>query len=98
MFSELRHRDPLLSWIGAAMMLTLIVCALLSIGDDRLILGINPWIKPMKFLVSVTIFLWTVGWYMPETANTPRARAFVRWTIGLAMIIEMVCVITQATR
>src|SRR6185436_15543804 len=34
----------------------------------------------------------------PETANTPRARAFVRWTIGLAMIIEMVCVITQATR
>jgi hypothetical protein len=98
MFSELRHRDPLLSWIGAAMMLTLIVCALLSIGDERLILGISPWIKPMKFLVSVTIFLWTVAWFMPETANAPRARAFVRWTIGLAMIIEMVCVIMQAAR
>ena len=67
MSSELRHRDPLLFWIGAAMMLTLIVCALLSIGDKRLILGINPWIKPMKFLVSVTIFLWTVAWFMPET-------------------------------
>lgn len=98
MFSELRHRDPLLAWIGASMMLTLIVCAMLSIGDQRLILGINPWIKPMKFLVSVTIFLWTVAWFMPETANRPRSRAFVRWTIGLAMIIEMVGVIMQSAR
>jgi len=107
MFSELRHRDPLLFWIGTAMMLTLVVCALLSIGDQRLILGSNPWIKPMKFLVSVTIFLWTVGWFMPDT-RAPRPvgsgfsridkRRVVRWTIGLAMIIEMVCVIMQAVR
>ena len=49
------------------MMLTLIVVTLLSISDTRLILGLNPWIKPMKFLTSITIFLWTVAWFMPET-------------------------------
>lgn len=104
MFSELRHRDPLLFWIGAAMMLAFIVCALLSIGDQRLILGINPWIKPMKFLVSVTIFLWTIAWFMPEARPDGRARnkgdkrQFVRWTIGLSMIIEMAGIILQAGR
>ena len=51
------------------MLLALVVVTLLSISDTRLILGINPWIKPMKFLISITIFLWTVGWFMPE--DTP---------------------------
>src|SRR5262245_60071880 len=98
MFGELRHRDPLLFWIGGGMLLALIVCALLSIGDQRLILGINPWIKPMKFLTSITIFLWTVAWLMPETENRPRLRSLVRWVIGPAMIIEMICIITQVVR
>lgn len=60
MITELRHRDPLLFWIGTTMLFGF-VCALLSIGDQRLILGINPWIKPMKFLASVAIFLWTLA-------------------------------------
>ena len=97
MFSEIRSRDPLLFWIGAAMMLTFVVCALVSIGDQRLILGINPWIKPMKFLTSVTIFLWTVAWFMPETMSA-RGRSLVRWTIGPAMIIELTFIILQSAR
>ena len=97
-FNELRHRDPLLFWIGGGMLVALVVVLLISIGDSRLILGINPWIKPAKFLVSVTIFLWTVAWFMPDTANMPKARAFVRWVIGPAMIIEMICVIMQSAR
>ena len=98
MINELRHRDPLLFWIGAATLLTLIVCVLLSIGDQRLILGINPWIKPMKFLTSITIFLWTVAWFMPETKPSGTLRNVVRWIIGPAMIIEIVCIILQSAR
>src|SRR3712207_6536648 len=48
MISELRHRDPLLFWTGATMLLVLVVVVLISIGDTRQILGLNPWIKPMK--------------------------------------------------
>jgi hypothetical protein len=95
---ELRHRDPLLFWIGGGMLVALIVCALLSIGDQRLILGINPWIKPMKFFTSIVLFLWTVAWFMPETEHKPRARALVRWVIGPAMTIEMICIVTQVVR
>ena len=97
MIRELRHRDLLLFWIGAAMMLALVVCLLLSIGDQRLILGINPWIKPMKFLISTTIFLWSVAWFMPETTSA-RGRGIVRWTIGPAMLIEISFVLLQSWR
>jgi hypothetical protein len=101
LLDELRHRDALLFWIGAAMLLALVVCVLLSIGDQRLILGINPWVKPMKFLTSIVIFLWTVAWFMPETTRGRGridARQVVRWTIGAAMIIEIACIILQAAR
>ncbi len=78
MIDELRHRDPLLFWIGALMVLGLIVVTLLSIGDTRVILGLNPWVKPMKFLTSITIFLWTVAWFMPETQpNNSRCASVV---------------------
>ena len=104
--SELRHRDALLFWVGGAMLIALIVVLLLSIGDSRLILGINPWIKPAKFLVSIVIFLWTVAWFMPETtaqseASAPTGidkRQVVRWTIATAMVIEIACIILQSAR
>jgi hypothetical protein len=96
--AELRRRDPLLFWTGAGMLLTLVVCLLISIGDPRLILGLNPWIKPMKFLISITFFLWTVAWFMPETGPYPRARAIVRWTIATAMTVEIICIIMQSIR
>ena len=67
MLSELRHRDPLLFWTGAAMLLLLLVVTLISISDTRQILGLNPWIKPMKFMTSIAVFLWTVAWFMPDT-------------------------------
>ena len=98
MITELRARDPLLFWTGALMVLTLVVVTLLSISDQRLVLGINPWIKPMKFLVSTAIFLWTIAWFMPETVVDPVRRALVRWTVAGAMVIEIVLICTQAAR
>jgi hypothetical protein len=98
MIAELRRRDPLLFWTGALFLLGLVVVTLLSISDTRLILGINPWIKPMKFLVSTTIFLWTVAWFMPETEPRPRARNFVRRTTSGTMLLEITFVILQSAR
>lgn len=96
--TELRHRDPLLFWTGAAMLLLLVVATLLSIGDTRQILGVSPWLKPIKFMVSIAIFLWTVAWFMPETRPVPRLQAAVRWTIAGAMAIEIVLIVMQAIR
>lgn len=98
MIAELRARDPLLFWTGALMLLGLVVVTLLSISDQRLILGINPWIKPMKFLISITIFLWSVAWFMPETEPDLVRRALVRWTVAGAMLIEIVLISLQAAR
>jgi hypothetical protein len=63
------------------------------------VLGINVWIKPMKFFVSTTIFLWTVAWFRPQVASrfSGTARG-VSITIGVAMVFEMVGITIQAAR
>jgi hypothetical protein len=107
MIRELHHRDPLLFFTGAFMLLLLIVSTLLSISDTRQILGLNPWIKPMKFMLSITIFLWTVAWFMPETRGPSTVesgfsridkRRVVSWTIAIAMTVEIICIIMQSAR
>lgn len=98
MIGELHARDRVLTLAGAAMLLGFVIATLLSIGDNRLILGVNPWLKPMKFFVSITIFLWSAAWFMAETRPLPRARAIIRWTLVSAMAIEIVLVSLQAVR
>lgn len=98
MLSELRHRDPLLFWTGGLMLLLLVLATLVSISDTRQILGLSPWIKPMKFMTSITIFLWSVAWFMPETEPRPLARGIVRWTIASAMTVEILMIVMQSAR
>ena len=98
MISELHARDRVLTIAGAVMLLGFLVATLLSIGDTRLILGVNAWVKPMKFFVSIAIFLWTAAWFMAETRPLPNARALIRWTFVAVLATEMAIIVMQAVR
>jgi hypothetical protein len=91
-------RDRLLGGTAIAFALGFAAAALIAPFDSRLITGINPWIKPMKFLSSIAIFLATIAWFMPEIAVRSRALTRIRWTIVITMIIEIVCIAGQAAR
>ena len=96
--AELRRRDPLLFGTGVLMALALAGSVLAFPFDNRLILGINPWIKPAKFEISLLIFFWTLAWFMPEVRAVSRMRAFIRWTPPIVMTIEIVFIVLQAAR
>jgi hypothetical protein len=97
--AELRRRDPLLTAIGSLMAAGFVAALALSFADTRTILGINPWIKPMKFFSSVAIFLWTMAWFMPE-ADPRHARrlTLIRWTMVVTMVGELTLICLQAGR
>jgi hypothetical protein len=57
--------------------------------DDRTVRDINPWIKPLKFQVSVAVYLGTLAWFagwLP--AHTRSARW---WTPFLAITLFSAC-------
>ena len=97
--AELRRRDPVLTTAGWLMVAGFAGALALASVDTRTILGINPWIKPMKFFASITIFLWTMAWFMPE-ADPRHARRLrvIRWTIVTSMVGEIVLISLQSAR
>jgi len=96
---ELHRRDRALALGGWIMLAGFGVAAAIAPFDTRLVTGINPWIKPMKFLVSIAIFLWTMAWFMPEAEPRHARRvAIIRWTMLIAMFVEIAFITLQAAR
>jgi hypothetical protein len=97
--SELYRRDQTLARTGTAMFVLLAVFALLALVDTRTILGISPWIKPMKFAVSLGIFLWTLAWFMAEVRpDRLRLAAIVRYVVVITLVGEIVLIALQSAR
>lgn len=97
--AELRRRDSRLFAAGA---LHLGLAALFLAGlfvDTRQVLGINPWVKPFKFAISIWIFLWTLGWLMaPLRARRPREVTRIGNGAIVAMLFEIVLIALQSAR
>ncbi len=97
-YLELVSRNKLLAYVGLAHLLLFIIFLLLSFVDTRTVLGINTWIKPMKFALSIWIYLWTLGWYLYYLPNSRRPVKVVSWGVAVSMIVEMLCIGLQAGR
>jgi hypothetical protein len=67
--------------------------------DGRTILGLNPWVKPVKFDVSVIVFLVTIAlllWALP--AEWRSSKVWLGWGFGVAMIVEDTIIALQSAR
>ena len=83
--SELKTRNPLLFWYGLLNFGAAVVCLYLWQNTDVLVNGINAYIKPLKFFISIGIFCWTVGWLfhyleMPRKVNAYNIMAAIVFT------------------
>lgn len=75
--------------------------------DHRLILGLNPWIKPMKFEISVIIYLLTIAlllyglrWHRSAEDGRafPKVRNLLGWGFAAAMTVENTVIALQSFR
>ena len=77
----------------------LLIFALIALPfDHRVILGLNPWIKPIKFDLSVIIFLITIGALLSALGQWQQQQAIIGWGIGIAMVIENTLISVQSLR
>jgi hypothetical protein len=96
-FRDLFKWSPSLAvagWIHVA----LLVGALIAFPlDDRLVLGVNPWVKPLKFDVSSLLFLWTVAWYLGQLLPTKKIR-ILGWAMAISLVVENLIITGQSLR
>jgi hypothetical protein len=95
---ELRRRNPLLFDLGIAHIALLSIMLLMAPFDGRTVTGINPWIKPMKFAISIAIYLFTMAWILGELSVRAEVKRRINWILAGTLVIEIVLITMQAAR
>ena len=103
------HRGIALAlWFHAALLLLALVALPM---DHRTILGLDPWIKPIKFDLSTLIYAATMGLLLSHLARAagvaagsgapslwPRTVSRIGWAIAVSMIVENTLISLQSAR
>jgi hypothetical protein len=92
---EINRRNHILYLFGWIMFAAGIICAMMTQLSTTQVLGINAWIKPMKFYFSIWIFCWTMAWLLYELDNKKAVQRYTILTV-VVMIIEMMVINGQA--
>lgn len=98
MIKELFEKQRPLMIAVAISLACLAILAIVSPFDSTEILGINRWIKPMKFFVSIAIFLWTTAVYLYFLEDYKKSARFISWAMILIFFVEMFIVVMQSAR
>lgn len=96
-FKELAARNPALYRFGWLTLALFFLALLMFFIDPTVIKGINAWIKPMKFGLSVTIYVWTFAWLLGYSSNL-RANRIISTGVIVSMAVELVLIYIQAFR
>ncbi|MCU0419082.1 MAG: hypothetical protein MUC38_05430 [Cyclobacteriaceae bacterium] len=97
LLAELNKRNGLLYYFG---WLNMVLLAFALVGwaiDNTIISGINAWIKPLKFAISVTVYAWTFAWLLHYLPHPKQVKAISRLII-VCMSVENAAIFMQAFR
>jgi hypothetical protein len=83
-WAALWQREPRLVAF-ALLMLVLMLPAAIGLGlDERVLRGVNVWVKPMKFMASVALLALTTAWFsrqLPAAVRQGRSFNLLVWTL-----------------
>ncbi len=98
MINEIWINQKALLVSGLIFLLTTAVFAVLTQFDSTQILGINRWIKPIKFAGSAAIFLITVAVYLYYLQGFEQSKTIIAWGTSFIMFTEIGLIVMQAAR
>lgn len=96
-WGQLKQRNRLLYINGFVNLAFALLMVILIFSDDREIKGINAWIKPLKFFLSVAILSWTMGWILRYLENQRIVKIYTGILL-VTMIIELAAICLQSYR
>lgn len=97
--AELLRRERRLAWFGFAMLALLLPLALAWGLDERTLRGVNVWIKPSKFALSIGLFALTTAWFIGHllpVARRLRAVDAIVWVLVGSAGFELAYITLQA--
>jgi hypothetical protein len=97
-FATVRNESPFLYW---SVIVTLAAAVVSTVGlliDNRTLLGVNVWLKPLKFAISGSIFTLTVGYIIRLYPYSRLKKNIINNTVAVTMIIDVGIIVFQGAR
>jgi hypothetical protein len=92
-----RWPRPLLA-LAAATAVTTLVVTVLAVIDHTQVTGVDRWLKPWKFSVSITVYVLTLSW-MSRLVHRRRRTALAVCGLAAGLLgLELAIIILQAAR
>ena len=101
LWSGFAARDPVLVATGLLFWLAMLPTGLAYALDERVFQGVDVWLKPLKFELSLGLFALTLAWFMPLAAESFRrswAGRYIAWGFALPATFEIVYIAWRASR
>lgn len=99
LYRRFDERQQLLARVALAHLLLFVILLAGILIDDRVITGVNIWLKPAKFALSISVYLFTMAWFFGELKSKPRWLLITLAVfICLSMSYEQVAITMQAAR
>jgi hypothetical protein len=89
---------PLLAWAAAVHAALAVLCLPLLAVEAAPLQGAHPALKPLKFAISIAVFLLTLGVLLPMLSVSPAMRLALAWAFAGTMAVEMLAIGAQAMR
>jgi hypothetical protein len=92
-----RWHRPLTAFAGTMALLT-VVAAVGVFVDDRILVGVPIWLKPLKFAISFTVYGFVLAWLLAKLRRGRRVGWWAGTVITVASVIEMAIIVGQVIR
>ena len=93
-----RKESPILYGVVVFHFILALASAIGWIFDDRMLMGINVWVKPLKFTISGGLYVLTSGFLITLYPFSRRKKNIVNNIVSWTMAIEICIIVLQAAR
>jgi len=97
LFARINAGSRLLSWTGWIHIALAVVFILCIAVDSTNVYGINAWVKPVKFSVSIAVYVWTMALLFAPLGDW-WAKPWLGRGIAISMFAEITLIAMQSGR
>lgn len=94
----IKKDSPVIYWIAIIHFILFIGCLFGLLVDERTLMAVNVWVKPLKFSVSIGVYLLTVGYLITKYPYSRRKKNAINNIVAWTLLLEMGIIAFQASR
>lgn len=66
--------------------------------DNRTLMGVNVWLKPLKFSISGAIYIFTLGFLITRYPFSEKKKRWINGIVAWTLLLEIGIIVLQASR